>query len=346
MSYLQDTAFLAYQAMEADKYDKHENRKPLNYGAINAVMSDTENTVNADELEKAHTASERTTQIPVLKRGDFSSTRVTSGASCTMIDNASTSAYVGLTWSFYKNGFSMVPAQYKNNQIGYNRDFAHKMSLLVDDVLSVLDTAAISLLETNKSQVNNADGNPYDYTANTIVVPTTDQEHFFNEVMPMMFQNDLPSTLKMVASPRVMAYISRINAQGAGNSTNLAYQEYLGQEFNYDRFLSIPTSYRDVIYMFAPGSTGMLQWIHSDFRENAVTGDGMQYGTMEIIPGLTVGVRRKTTCADNSTETGDDGDSGSIKDQFTIEFYYSFVTAYNSVPSTNPGTIFKAILAS
>ncbi|NCD40902.1 MAG: hypothetical protein EOL88_02300 [Bacteroidia bacterium] len=347
MAYLLDTVLATYMAKYDAKLDQWEQRKNLGYGAITAVMQDTKNTVNANELEENLTARGRAEYISVLQRPDFDSTKVTTSPSCTMIDNSTVSAKVGLTWAYYENGFHMIPSQYGDNVIGYERDFKVKMDGIIDNAMSILNTAAISHLETNKSQVNNAEGNPYAFTGNSIIVPTTNQNMFFNEIDPMMLYNNLDvSKLNIVATPRVMSYVRYIMAQGAGNAENLAFQN--GNHFYYyDSHLTIPTSYRDVMYMFPSGSVGMLNWIEQDNRIGQQAGDGMIWGNMELIPGLTVGTYRKSSCNDSSAEAGRSsvGYEASLKDQFKIGFWYSFVTAYNSTPSTVPGTIFKAQLA-
>lgn len=348
MGYLADTVLATYMANDDARYDKWENRKPLEYGSVNAIMGDTPNTVNETELEKAKTSLERPEYISVLKQMSVSSTRNTTAPSCTMIENASESAKVGLTWAYWENGFHMIPSQYGDNVIGYERDFRHKMDAVINDMLTVLNTAAIANLEANKSQVNRADGNPYNFTGNAIVVPTTNQDYFFNEIDPILWMNDLRTeSINVVASPRIMAFLNRLNAQGAGNNENLSFQKYLNQKYNYDRFLTVPTTYRDVLYMFPSGSTGMLTWIPSENQgEGNVSTDGTIWGNMEIMPGITASTMRKSTCADNSAEAGrlSDDYKATLKDQFKFGFYYSFVNAYNSVPSVYPGTIFKAQL--
>jgi len=348
MAYLAETVLATYMANDNARYDKWENRKPLEYGSINAVMGDTKNTVNEDELTSMLTAKDRPEYISVLKRMSLSSTRNTTAPSCNFIANGSESAKYGLTWNWYENGIDMIPSEYGDNIIGYERDFRHKMDWLIDDMLTVLNTAAIANLEANKSQVNRADGNPYNYTGNTIIVPSTNQDYFFNEIDPILFMNDLRTdNLNVIASPRVMAYVNRLNAQGAGNSTNLSFQKYLNQNYHYDRFLTVPTTARDTLYMFPSGSAGMCTWIPPQAQGNgAVATDGTSWGNMDLLPGINVQVMRKSVCADNSSRAGRGGDDqkATLKDQFKFGFYYSFVNAYNSVPSVYPGTIFKAQL--
>ena len=58
---------------------------------------------------------------------DTLTNRISNVRTCTIGDDESSSALVTVTFATYQFGFTMIPGQYANNEIGYMADFERKI---------------------------------------------------------------------------------------------------------------------------------------------------------------------------------------------------------------------------
>jgi len=341
MAYLAATVLDSYRAKYASQQmDVYEHR-PSRYGAFNAYIADTPNLVNAAELEAAKASQTHAVTIPVINKKTFTTTTT---RSCTGLTNSNVSAYVTPSWATKAVGFHMVPSQYGDNYIKYQDDFNKKIWDMQLHLLGELDTLAYTDLNTDKSTVNNADGNPYTVASDTMGVPFADREEFFNELESIMNQNDLYGEFNVVASPRVNALVRHLANQGSANGENFAYQ-FMGYTFQYSNRVTIAAGDFGTVFAMPKGSLGFLTWIDPDARMGLKAGDGKEWSTIYLpLLGFEVGLLYQSTCGDNSTEARA-GFEASMIENFNFSFDYSFIGAYNSDTATYPGTIFKAGLS-
>ena len=339
---LSSTKLDAYrQKVEESNIDRYENRFS-NYGAFATYLDDTPNLIpGGAEFIANRKGEDRTASFTVIKRESFSAS---SSRSCTAGTQDSTSAYVTPSWTTWKFAVMVVPSQYENNNVTMQADFNHKMETLERTILYDLDTAAVTSLEANISAVNNASGNPYTFASSVSDVPNSGQEYFLNELTSQMMHNDLPTDpIQIIASPRFASYWDRYTNQGAGNSANTQFQ-FGGKRVAYSNQITVATSDRDTVYAAPLGSYGFLNWIDPDARMNHVSGDGKEWFVQNLPKvGIDVGVLYQSTCADKSALQG--GLEATLTESYSFSFDYMFTTAYNSTPSTNPGTIFKYTLS-
>ena len=337
MAYLAATVLDAYRAQySAQQMDKYEHRASR-YGCLDAYITDTPNLVNAVELEKAKQAKDHSVTIPVINKKTFTTATT---RTCTGATNSNVSAYVTPTWATKMVGFHMVPSQYGNNVVKYQDDFNKKILDMQLHLLAELDTLAYTDLNTDKSVVNNADGNPYTVASDTMGVPYADREQFFNELEQIMAANDLYGNFNVVASPRANALIRHLANQSSANAENFAYQ-FMGYNFHYSNRCTVAAGDMATVFAMPEGSLGFLTWIDPDARMG-LSGGGKEWSTIFLpLLGIEVGLLYQATCGDNSTEAGN-GYEASMIENFNFSFDYSFIGAYNSATATYPGTIFKA----
>jgi hypothetical protein len=341
MAYLLDTVLTEWRSKYQDtKLDVQEHRLS-NYGALEAFALDTPNLVNSDQIASERTAQTRATKITVIKRKTYS---LTTTRACTAIDNNNVSALQTITWATLRTGFSMIPSQYVNNHVGFMEDFNRKMADIQRTFLTQLDTLAATNLNTNKTAVNAADGNPYTVTANTMVVPNDDKDNYFNELESVLNTNDFEYPVNIVASTRTKALVKELYNQGAGNSANTQYQ-FGDQSFHYSNRVSVATGDAYTVFAAPVGSLGYLSWVDPDSRLNSTAKSGKEWRSMFLpLLGHNVGVLFQDSCADNSTEIGAGGEA-SLKQNYTFSFDYSFINAYNSDSTTLAGSIYKAAIS-
>jgi len=317
--------------------DLNEQRLSL-YGAYATFIKDTPNLVPGyQELIAGRASARRPTKIPVMNKLTFTTG---SARSCTAETQESTSAFSTPSWTTISVGFQMIPAQYQDNEIAYQNDFAHKMRHLERTLAEALDTAAAAHLEANKAPVNNADGNPYTVASNAMIVPEADNELFFNELGPIMSSNDLTGPFNVVGSTRSQALVREYSSQGQSNAENRAFQ-FGGYSFAYSNRVTVNTGDRDTIYAMPEASLAYLPWVDIDARLEHTSGDGKEWMVQELpLIGHNVGVLYQSSCGDkSSTLTGLDATK---VESWQFSFDYVFISAYNSSSSTLPGSIYSA----
>jgi len=333
---------LSYDASNLDAWE----HRASNYGAFQTFMDDTPNLIPGyNELTANRTSPVRTVSIPVIQRKNFTTAAV---RTCSAITHELTSAYVTPSWTTIKTGFNMVPAQYANNYITYQNAFNNKMHHMQRAFLEALDTAAHTSLNTNKSAVNNADGNPYNVVANDMIVPAADNQLFLNELGQVMAQNDLPqSDINIVSSNRFQALVREYSAQGTSNAENRAFQ-FGGYNFAYSNRVTVATGDRDSVYAMPKGSLAFLNWIDIDAQMGHNSTDGKEWSTF-FLPevGIQVGVLYQSTCSNQgvSGTARATGLEATLSESWMFSFDYSFNVAYNSDSTTLPGVVYKSRLS-
>lgn len=101
------------------------------YGAIDFFITQTDaptSIISPELRDRAFQSMGNDVKVPVL---DYNgNVTVANQRSCVIADNENTSKLYTLTWATLAVGFTMVPAAYMNNEIGYERDFNRKMAIL------------------------------------------------------------------------------------------------------------------------------------------------------------------------------------------------------------------------
>jgi hypothetical protein len=322
--------------LERSKLDFAENRM-ANYGALETAKRDTPNLVPGyQELINERVDADRTASIVVMQR--FNPTTA-AARSCNASTADSTSAYVTPSWTTIETGFFMNKARNLGNYVSYQQDLNHKMGGVERVFLEATDTAVVTHLEANKTTTNSADDNPFNFTANSMVVPLADHDTFFNEVDQIYMQNDYPSgaTKNVVASPRLSSIIRYYANQGAANSANYAFQ-YADFNFGYTNNITVSaTSDIGILYVMPVGTLAYLSWIDPDCRLGQSAGDKEWFTQMLPKLGHEVGVYYQKACYDYSgTITGLER---TLSEHYEFSFDYTVLSSYIS---TGAKPIFKA----
>lgn len=161
------------------------------YGALDFFMMDKDNPMGILSpalQEAAYRSIGRTIQVPVI---DFdASVSIGSSRSVTVSDDENDSAFVTFTFVTYSWGFTMVPSQYMNNEIDYQRDFDRKFMKYLLAVAATWDSAALTALETAKTQVLSDGLGKYSLTSNVLVASLAQQDEVVGDLNPVMSGND------------------------------------------------------------------------------------------------------------------------------------------------------------
>ena len=322
---------------ERSNIDVAEHRLS-NYGAYETYRKDTNNLIpGADELIRGRSTESRGAKVPVISRHSDYTTSAT--RNCTADDDENTSTFVEPSWTTIETGFQVVPAQYEGNYIKMQADFNRKMIDVQRTFLTTLDTAAYTNLNTAKSAVNAADGNPYTIASNAMIVPEEDGQLVFNELAPILEANDLFAPFNVVGSTRLQALVREYSSQGTANAENRAFQ-FGDYSFAYSNRVTVPTGFRDTIFCMPVGTLAYLSWIDPTARMGAK--GGKYEWTTQSMPllGHDVGVLIQETCGNKKTLVS--GLEATQVFSYQFSFDYSFNYSYNSDSTTLAGSVFRA----
>lgn len=282
-----------------------------------------------------------TVQVPVLDAQDVVITNV---RSCVVADNENTSKLITLTFVTYAFGFTMIPAQYQNNQIGYQQDFTQKLNNYLLKFAATLDTAAVNNLSANKNQYFPADITAYyPVVGNALQVSQAQKNDFYNNASAILETMDFYGTTNVVASTSAKPMINRLQAQGAGNQTNEDFQ-FNGYDWNFTNRLTNGAGIQSTAYLVGDGMVGVENRNDPDARAGSRTGNGKVWGEAPLpLVDLTVGTYYYDDCADKSgLHAGTAHLTRTRVEGFEWSTDICFVNSYNSAPATKYNPIIKA----
>lgn len=136
-----------------------------------------------------------------------------------------TSAHETLAFTVYARNFSTSEKNGMHNVLGA-RLMANDIYNACADIHADIETDTIAWLETNKSGVNdyNGDFGTFDTTDDIFNVLYTDKDRFFSIISTMMQSNDYKLGLDTIFSTDGQIIFNEQAAQVATTGTNLAYQ--------------------------------------------------------------------------------------------------------------------------
>lgn len=326
MAYLAATALTEYRQKYAQSsLDKPENRGS-GYGLLSLAKRDTPNLITPQALIDARTNAARATKVPVLQKITFTpgSTR-----SCTGATQASTSALVTVSWSTVTSGFHMIPAQYAGNDIAYVEDFMHKLNQMEHAIAKTIEAAIYSKLDTDKSATFTADGAPYNFVGNEIIIPQGDKNTYLSELYQSMYQDDFVAPFNIVATPQLMALNGYLLNQGNQNGVNTMFQ-FGDFSFDYSNRVTKSSGAHSTFFIMPTGSLAMLTWVDPDAKAKRRINEGNYYDSFTLpILGIDSGLHVQMACGDNSTEAGS-GLEASVAENYNFSFDYALITPYIS----------------
>lgn len=209
--------------------DKNEYRASR-YGALDAFMVQSQDPMGilTDDIKQKARDSQGKSLITTVIDYDGGVT-VTHDRPLTITDHENTSRHLQINFATYSFGFTMVPMLYKNNEIGYQRDFATKLRGCELALAKMLDEAALAAIAANKTTVIS---NPllYDATGNVINAKWTERENVLGDLGVIMGADDFFGDIDVVCDAGVESLVRKLAQHGLYNDENKA-NEYAGKRF-------------------------------------------------------------------------------------------------------------------
>ena len=328
------------------EFDKNMAR-PREYGALDFFIQQTEapNSIISPNLrDRAFASIGNTVQIPVINYdGDVT---VSNTRTCTVSDDENTSALYTIVWATYAVGFTMVPAQYMNNEIDYDHDFNRKMEKIVRALATALDQGAIAALSANKTQVFN-DLLQYQQSGNVIQVPIQMATEILGDTNPIMRANNYPGILHIIGNAGVDSLVRKLAQHDIYNDVNKRL-EYDNKILHYTNNIVNNEGKNGTFFAVEDGNVGVLARVDRE----ALRRTRANFNEWDIVRlpyiNLPVGSHYKTEVGNQSAISGAaTADlTCAVKEYFGFSVDVAFLVAYNSNPETVANPIIMAEIES
>lgn len=265
--------------------DKWTNR-PSKYGALDAFVmgnGEPDSIISPGLLEEARRAVGRAVYVPVY---DTESVSIGSTRSVTISDSEGTSALYQVSFTIYSFGFTMVPAAHMNNEMDYQRDWNRKFLKYLYKLGATLDSACLTALNANKSQVFGSLLGKYTDVSDVFTAAYANKDEVIGDLSAAMHANDIYGDYRLIGNPGMEVQIQRLLEKGNYNDTNRTIQ--LGDKMiSYSNRIADASGYIATGYIFNPSSVGMV------FRSEreAILGTKLPDGTewsQELLPMLNI----------------------------------------------------------
>ena len=326
----------------ASNLDKWEVRASQ-YGGLNVFAKQTDGIMSiiTEELKaRASAAMGSTLETPVL---DWEDPTIGSTRPVTISDAESTSAMQSITFATYQFGFTMVPSQYTNNEVAYQRDFNHKLELRLNKLLATLDTAALTALNAAKTQVvGNLLGKYTFGVTDTVNALNSQRLRIMADVNPLMGSNDFYQPTHIVGEAGLMSTFLEIQESGLYNSQNRAIQ-WADKELHFTNRLTNAATKVATGYVVNEGSCGIVSRVDRDAQARHTTTSGYSWNEVAV-PGLpfTMGLMYYENAADKNALSAGTADLTATKvEAYSWSVDVAMVTAYNSAIATRAAPIMK-----
>ena len=322
--------------------DTHEIRAGK-YGALEEFkrQSESPTSILTKELrDKAEVSIGRTLSSAVIDwDGGLS---ISNTRSVVIVDAENTTRMVQFVFSTYAHGFTQVPSNFMNNEIGAQEDFEKKLKKTEILFGDALEAAALSTLETNKSQVIQ---DPLLYTeiANTLVAKFAQREEIIGDVNVVMKYNNFHGKVSVIATYGFQSLIRKLSESGVYNDKNKQYQ-YSDKIWNFSSIMPNLTGKYATGYFLNEDSVGVM-WRH---EREAVANTSMPDGTewdINRFPNLDIPVStyyylsKGDFSAMGGSSTADN--SRAMKEHYGFAVDACFVAAYISDSANRPTPILK-----
>ena len=322
--------------------DKWEER-PSRYGAWDLFLRETANPMGiiSPELRaRANQSQGNTLEVPVYDKDG--SVTINNTRTVTISDDENTTAMQSITFTTYEFGFTMIPAQYSNNEMAYQRDFNQKMTKYTNALLATLDTAAVSALSTAKTQVLADNLGRYTFASNTVNALDSQRLRIIADINPLMAANDFFEPRHIVGNPGLLSLFLEIQESGLYNQQNRVIQ-WADKELHFTNRLSDATNKVATGYVVNSGSVGIVDRLDRDTVMQHTTHKHQFYPVNVPGIGVTMGLYYYDDVADKNTITGAaTADLTRTKvEAYSFSVDIAIVTAYNSDAATYAGPVLK-----
>ncbi|MBC8321133.1 MAG: hypothetical protein H8E34_10455 [Bacteroidetes bacterium] len=271
--FLKNTEFL----VPASEREAQWNQKPSDSTTVTVKTLNKQSTTNASARAAAHTGS---------------------------INDSSTA---NASYTIYAQKFKYSIKEADKDIFSLGEHIAAQYRSAFIDWHERVETALVASLDTNKSQAvvstSPASGS-WDSTNYLFGVAAANEDYYFQHLQMFMKEQYYSGQFDVLNSIGAAIKMAQITNQGAGNATNLQWQD-MGLTPHTSTGITLDSGYQYQSFMIPQGTIGILPWIPKLNRQGFgnIFSNGGMYSTMldPLGSGLTFAVHQYATAADNAT---------------------------------------------
>jgi len=276
------------------------------------------------DVESVKTREDRATELYYIPR-----TKRTAGSARAHnhTGTVNDSAKVTPTWTIKSDKTTISLKLLDMNVFSFETILANKLEQMAMNILEDKETEAIAFLMAARATQQPAAivGASFNSTTDAFEVPVGNTTSFFQRVKSIMKQNYFGGQADVIVDPNLQIMFEQQAAQGAGNSTNLAYN-WPGLRIVESIELADADYTNGVALVFPTGQASALNWIPKQNRNgwgdyNDYNGG---YGTFNFM-GYQFALHGYASRSDTSSANGQTQD-------VTMEFELSLDTTFNKSP--------------
>ena len=332
-------ARVAFDAAAAAGMNAQELRRP-SFGALKAHIDNSPLLMPGFVANEQKKSTQQPVKVAVFKKQPLGTgtTRKCAGS------GTGATALKPIAFQTIVEEFALLELEMINNNLSYQSLFNKLLDRAMVSAYTRLEQSAVAHLETIKSPVNNGDYfGPL--TAGAKQLTYAQRLELWAGVEAEMNDNDFSGRVNFIGDSNTKAMATYVGAQGAGNGTNLAYQEENFTPY-YSRFITRPTGAFAAEYFFEPGTIGFYPWTRPDFLMGKDIGTDVWATFFDPIMGMRWELKVKKGCisagVDNGSGQPTSGTEAGYGESFVLSTDYAFTEAYSSDTSTG---VFKYVVA-
>jgi len=341
MANYSDSVWNAAQYKLSEMMNKPEFKsKPS--AALSVFMKNTNFLIPASERERMWNQKPSDTTAVTLKTLNKQATTTASVRAAAHTGSINDSSTATASYTTYAAKFKYSIKQADRNVFGLGEEIAAQIRSAAIAINSNIETALISSLDTNRSQVVvslTPQSVTWDATNYWAGVANSEDDFYFQRIQAFMVEQYYNGNFDVINNIGASIRMQQIAQQGQGNQTNLGWQ-IPGINAVTSTGFANETGYDYMSYILAEGTIGILPWIPELNRQGFgnTFQNGGSYSTMAdpLGSGLTYAVHQYATGADNGSAAGESQDV-----DVQVELSVDLAPVYAPMSTSNASPVFK-----
>lgn len=342
-----DTYITEYYATYPNRLDQYEFRNP-NFGLLNMLIQQQKSPksiISNDVRELVRNTYGSTVKVPVMNND----VKITLGnkRTCDITCPDGSTALVDISTVVLTADICVIPAVYKNNRISAQESFNRQYEAMIQAFGKAFETIGLTALETAKNGVYSADNIVGDdgfipLVGDTMQVPAAEIPEFFNWLQAIQEEDGFGDIINVVGSNTLRPQVKFLEAQGAANSTNYAFQ-FNNWNFDFTNSIKDGVGMLGTGFIFPEGAIGFVtQNAPDNIANNYASRQGINYYTRTLSEfGLLFDVINYTECTDLSGIQGLEAFTNVVGEKWQFAINFGVVTPYLSDPLNTASPIRK-----
>ena len=314
------------------------------YGFITLALSQTPallSQLNQDIIASSWGAP--AVQVPVFDKDVVSATVGT--MTCTFPTKDADARFVTVTFVKAHTGFRIIPRLTDQSDVvteaqDFMRQYTEAEESLANYLEAQIATTLNGAIATSYNSSFIGAGKRYGALSagNAVEVTAALAPQWFNDAKSIMQADNFKrNNLAVIGDAQLASYVNEYVNQGAGNSTNTAYQ-FNGYSFSYSNSITTTAAANSTGYIMPEGSLAIVGKVSPDAEFNRSSESGIRWSVEQSdLMGIPMELMVKDECADMNAVTGNAEDTNTLVKSYQMGINVAILTPASKSGSTNTG---------